>query len=181
MPETVLEASLAAPAHTLRALTPHVDFIARIDNGEGDGPRLDALETVDTSGDWGEIAARFGGTYGERAGAGAGDDRLSHSSSAASLPRPPSTASSLDDAGGDDEPTTPTLATRGSFDRRGSLDVRPRSNTALDVDELRLQADADRRTINGLRASLKAAEAALRDAVANRPPAPPAPPSAPRV
>ena len=63
VPEEVLAASLAAPANTLRALTPHVDFIARIRNESGD-PELEALETVDTSGDWAAIALRFGGAHG---------------------------------------------------------------------------------------------------------------------
>ena len=58
VPEEVLAASLAAPPNTLRALTPHVDFIARIRNdddptgGPNAAPTLEALETVDTSGDW---------------------------------------------------------------------------------------------------------------------------------
>ena len=65
VPEEVLAASLAAPANALRALTPHVDFIARIRNDDdGGGPRLAAFETVDTSGDWAKIAREFGGAYG---------------------------------------------------------------------------------------------------------------------
>uniref|UniRef100_A0A6S8CUX6 Zeta toxin domain-containing protein n=3 Tax=Aureoumbra lagunensis TaxID=44058 RepID=A0A6S8CUX6_9STRA len=61
VPETVLSASLAAPPHTLRALTPMVDFVARILNE--DEPILQAFETVDTSGDWTRIAEMFGGFY----------------------------------------------------------------------------------------------------------------------
>ena len=40
IPEDVLAASLAAPALTLRALTPHVDFVARITNESNDDPEL---------------------------------------------------------------------------------------------------------------------------------------------
>ena len=63
IPEDVLAASLAAPALTLRALTPHVDFVARITNESNDDPELEALEAVDSSGDWGAISRRFGGSY----------------------------------------------------------------------------------------------------------------------
>jgi len=58
VPEDVLAASLAAPAHTLRALTPMVDFVARILNE--DEPVLETMETIDTSGDWNRIADMFG-------------------------------------------------------------------------------------------------------------------------
>ena len=59
IPEDVLAASLAAPAHTLSALTPMVDFVARILNE--DEPVLEAVETVDTTGNWHHIADMFAG------------------------------------------------------------------------------------------------------------------------
>ena len=57
VPEDVLKASLDAPAHTLRALTPIVDFVARILNEHE--PVLEAFETVDTTGNWNRIADMF--------------------------------------------------------------------------------------------------------------------------
>ncbi|KAJ1458777.1 zeta toxin-domain-containing protein [Pelagophyceae sp. CCMP2097] len=60
IPDEVLAESLAAPAHTLRALTPRLDFIARILNLD-DGPVLEALESVDHSGSWAGIAEKFSG------------------------------------------------------------------------------------------------------------------------
>lgn len=61
VPEVVLAASLAAPAQTLRALTPLVDFVARILNETE--PVLEAFESVDTTGDWTKISEMFGGHY----------------------------------------------------------------------------------------------------------------------
>ncbi|KAJ8599389.1 hypothetical protein CTAYLR_007034, partial [Chrysophaeum taylorii] len=59
VPEDVLADSIAAPAHALSALTPMVDFVARILNETE--PVLEAFETVDTTGDWTKIAKMFGG------------------------------------------------------------------------------------------------------------------------
>eukprot|EP00635_Sarcinochrysidales_sp_CCMP3193_P006938 CAMPEP_0118898530 /NCGR_PEP_ID=MMETSP1166-20130328/5479_1 /TAXON_ID=1104430 /ORGANISM="Chrysoreinhardia sp, Strain CCMP3193" /LENGTH=757 /DNA_ID=CAMNT_0006837639 /DNA_START=252 /DNA_END=2525 /DNA_ORIENTATION=+ len=58
VPEDVLADSLGAPAKTLQALTPMVDFVARIRNE--DEPVLEAMETIDTSGNWHRIAEMFG-------------------------------------------------------------------------------------------------------------------------
>ncbi|KAH8065484.1 zeta toxin [Aureococcus anophagefferens] len=63
VPEQSLADSIAAPPHVLRALTPKVDFVARIDN-DGDAPILEAFESVDTTGSWKVVAHMFGGTYG---------------------------------------------------------------------------------------------------------------------
>ena len=132
IPEDVLAASLAAPALTLRALTPHVDFVARITNESNDDPELEALEAVDSSGDWGAISRRFGGSY---------TSSLTAAASALSL------ASSVDD---DPEATPP----------------RPRpSSPRAEVSALKLQAENDRRTIDGLRMALKAAEERLAEAL----------------
>mmetsp|Transcript_19485 Transcript_19485/g.67574 ORF Transcript_19485/g.67574 Transcript_19485/m.67574 type:complete len:584 (+) Transcript_19485:122-1873(+) len=191
VPEEVLAASLAAPANALRALTPHVDFIARIRNDDdGGGPRLAAFETVDTSGDWAKIAREFGGAYGAVLDGG-GDaavfrGALPASRSAPNLPPAPdsppdgfprvaSAASSID--GLDDHPPSPKPLGRsfGSSNSLASHGGRGRGGSAADDAEslamLKLQADCDRRTIAGLKASLKAAEAALAAASAHaRPP-----------
>ena len=132
IPEDVLAASLAAPALTLRALTPHVDFVARITNESANDPELEALEAVDSSGDWGAISKRFGGSY--------TSPSLHAAASALSL------ASSVDD---DPEATPPR---------------RPASPRA-EISALKLQAENDRRTIDGLRASLRAAEERLAEAL----------------
>jgi hypothetical protein len=132
IPEDVLAASLAAPALTLRALTPHVDFVARITNESANDPELEALEAVDSSGDWGAISKRFGGSY---------TSSLTAAASALSL------ASSVDD---DLEATPPRQ--------------RPASPRA-EVSALKLQAENDRRTIDGLRLALKAAEERLAEAL----------------
>ena len=133
IPEDVLAASLAAPALTLRALTPHVDFVARITNESANDPELEALEAVDSSGDWGAISKRFGGSY--------TSPSLHAAASALSL------ASSVDD---DLEATPPRQ--------------RPASPRA-EISSLKLQAENDRRTIDGLRASLRAAEERLAEAL----------------
>jgi len=133
IPEDVLAASLAAPALTLRALTPHVDFIARIRNEEGD-PELEALETVDASGSWEAISKRFGGSF------------------TSGLPAATSALSLASSNGFDDDPGPPTPL--------GTPQRTPASPRA-EVAALKLQAENDRRTIAGLRASLRAAEEKL--------------------
>ena len=97
-----------------------------------DDPELEALEAVDSSGDWGAISRRFGGSY---------TSSLTAAASALSL------ASSVDD---DPEATPPRQ--------------RPSSPRA-EISALKLQAENDRRTIDGLRASLKAAEERLAEAL----------------
>ena len=172
----------------LPRLTPHVDFIARIRNDDdGGGPRLAAFETVDTSGDWAKIAREFGGAYGAVLDGG-GDaavfrGALPASRSAPNLPPAPdsppdgfprvaSAASSID--GLDDPPPSPKPLGRsfGSSNSLASHGGRCRGGSAADDAEslamLKLQADCDRRTIAGLKASLKAAEAALAAAASAR-------------
>jgi hypothetical protein len=55
VPEAELMASLNAPDRSLGMLMPLVDFVARINNNEGE-PKLDAFETVDRTGAWASIA-----------------------------------------------------------------------------------------------------------------------------
>lgn len=56
VPKDLFERSMDAPAESLRALTPYVDFLARLDNqDDGQPPKLVALETVDSSGDLSQI------------------------------------------------------------------------------------------------------------------------------
>ena len=172
-------------------ISAQVDFIARIRNDDdGGGPRLAAFETVDTSGDWAKIAREFGGAYGAVLDGG-GDaavfrGALPASRSAPHLPPAPdsppggfprvaSAASSID--GLDDPPPSPKPLGRslGSSNSLASRDGRGRGGSAADDAEslamLKLQADCDRRTIAGLKASLKAAEAALAAAASRaRPP-----------
>ena len=117
IPEDVLAASLAAPALTLRALTPHVDFVARITNESNDDPELEALEAVDSSGDWGRDLAALRWVvhlqWFARGGVGA------------------VAGFSVDD---DPEATPP----------------RPRpASPRAEVSALKLQAENDRRTIDG--------------------------------
>jgi hypothetical protein len=179
-------------------ISAQVDFIARIRNDDdGGGPRLAAFETVDTSGDWAKIAREFGGAYGAVLDGG-GDaavfrGALPASRSAPNLPPAPdsppdgfprvaSAASSID--GLDDPPPSPKPLGRsfgssnslgrsfGSSNSLASHGSRGRGGSAADDAEslamLKLQADCDRRTIAGLKASLKAAEAALAAAASNR-------------
>ena len=114
-------------------MTPHVDFVARITNESNDDPELEALEAVDSSGDWGAISRRFGGSY--------TSSGLHAAASALSL------ASSVDD---DPEATPP----------------RPRpASPRAEISALKLQAENDRRTIDGLRMALKAAEERLAEAL----------------
>ncbi|KAH8054802.1 zeta toxin [Aureococcus anophagefferens] len=55
--------SLAAPDASLRLLTPHVDFLARMSNEvDGAPPSLDAVEAVDNSGDFAALRRRFAHT-----------------------------------------------------------------------------------------------------------------------
>jgi hypothetical protein len=65
IPEAELVESLKAPDSTLRVLMPLVDFVARIDNSDNSGssmPKLEAFESVDTSGDWNLIGNFFART-----------------------------------------------------------------------------------------------------------------------
>lgn len=56
VPKALFLRSINAPAESLRALTPYVDFLARLENErDGEPPRLVAFETVDSSGDLGQI------------------------------------------------------------------------------------------------------------------------------
>lgn len=61
VPEAELMESLEAPDRSLGTLMPLVDFVARINNNQGE-PVLDAFETVDRSGAWTNIARRFART-----------------------------------------------------------------------------------------------------------------------
>lgn len=56
VPKNLFCRSIKAPAESLRALTPYVDFLARLENEkDGQPPRLVAFETVDSSGNLGRI------------------------------------------------------------------------------------------------------------------------------
>ncbi|KAK7230203.1 Zeta toxin [Aureococcus anophagefferens] len=63
IPEALFLDSLAAPDASLRLLTPHVDFLARMSNEvDGAPPSLDAVEAVDNSGDFAALRRRFAHT-----------------------------------------------------------------------------------------------------------------------
>jgi len=59
IPEALFKDSIYAPDHVLSRLTSKVDFVARINNN-GLVPMLEAIESVDFSGDWKAIADMFG-------------------------------------------------------------------------------------------------------------------------
>lgn len=59
VPESLVHETLTSPEATLRRVTHKVDFVARVNNDDDGLPRLEALQTVDRSGQWAAIASQF--------------------------------------------------------------------------------------------------------------------------
>jgi len=58
IPEEMIRKSLQAPEHSLKVLTPKVDFVARINN-DGGLPALESFEIIDHTGNWDNIKQQF--------------------------------------------------------------------------------------------------------------------------